>query len=46
MLQFQVPGFPRTLENLENEKISFQAWKTPGKMKVMKMSWKNPGGIL
>ena len=35
--------FPRTLENLENEKINFQAWKSPGKSRIMAMSWKNSG---
>ena len=41
-------GFPRTLENLENledKKINFQAWKSPGKKK-MNMSLKNPGIFL
>ena len=35
-------GFPCTLENLENEKINFQAWKSPRKKESMEMSWKNP----
>ena len=42
-------GFPCTLENLENlenEKINFQAWKSPGQKKMMTMSWKNPGNSL
>ena len=26
----EIAGFPCTLENLENEKINFQAWKSPG----------------
>ena len=27
-----VPGFPHTLENLENGKINLLAWKSPGKI--------------
>ena len=44
LLLLVATGFPRTLENLENEKICFQAWKSPGKIKknynVLEKSWK------
>ena len=40
-----LPGFPHTLENLENQendKINFQAWKR----KKIRNSWNNPGNFL
>ena len=40
MKSMQNTRFPCTLENLENWKRNFQAWKSPGKKKKMKMSWK------
>jgi hypothetical protein len=33
-------GFPRVLENLENYKFVFQAWKCPGILQSLEMSWK------
>jgi hypothetical protein len=33
-------GFPRALENLENDKLIFQAWKCPGIFQCQEMSWK------
>jgi hypothetical protein len=36
-------GFPRVLENLENNKFIFQAWKCPGILQSQENSLKCPG---
>ena len=39
---FRVPTHLENLENLENENVNFQAWKSPGKKmeNVLEKSWK------
>jgi hypothetical protein len=35
-----IAGFPRVLENLENNNFIFQPWKCPGILQSHEMSWK------